>query len=422
MNSEKDRAFGGAEGGETLPPQTFLCYRGSTTGSTAGLEIARCVRDAIKDDKEFLPVFFAESYRYDFLSDLPQIFQSVRRVVIVLTVGFFDGFFEPSPDPETVLPREKDSVTLSELKMAFSHDCELLVVFSGEFSWQRVDPVALRRAKKYFGEENIDRLMHVSNPYVWKQAGNPPGDILDCFRLSSISGVRRFLRELGPETDRSFEIDITGFANQNNTAGVRSFLREYISREDDDTAYPAFFLLQLMLRQMKEYEQMREAFVEFGSRFSSFRSYSHVWVLYLIECGEDFDEEEALSQSWMDCVDFPDNAGFIHLFADVYATACERADPEKKKAVAARWGQRAAEMIEKALALDPDYAKYYCTKGRILALEKRYREAERSIGVAIDKEKSERQDYAIRLMNYQYHRIMVQVERKLDRLRGEERS
>ena len=421
MNSEQDRSFGGMEGGETLPPQTFLCYRGSTTGSTAGLEIARCVRDAIGDDKEFMPVFFSESYHYDILSDLPQIFQSVRRVVIVLTVGFFDGFFVPSPDPETVLPREKDSITLSELRMAFSHDCELLVVFSGEFSWQRVDPVALRRARKYFGEANLDRLMHVSNPYVWKQAGNPPGQILERFRLSAISGVRRFLRELGPETDRSFETDITGFANRNNTAGVRSFLRDYISREDDSTAYPAFFLLQLMLRQMKEYEQMREVFDEFGSRFSSFRSYSHVWVLYLIECGENFDEEEALSQSWTDCVEFPDNAGFIHLFADVYATVCERADPEKRLAIARKWGLRAERMIDKALRLDPNYAKFYSTKARILALEKKYPEAERSIGMAIDKEISSRRDYPIRLMNYQYYRIMIQMDKRLDRLRGDGR-
>ena len=422
MNGASYIAAESAEERETTPPQTFICYRGSTTGSTAGLEIGRYVRDAIRNEKEFKPVFFSESYHYDFLADLELIFQSVQKVVVVLTVNFFDGFFESSPDPETILPREKDSATLWELKLAFSHGCELFTVFSGEFSWQMVDPVTLWRAKRYFGEENIDRLMHVSNPYVWKQAGNSVKDIRESFSRTSVSNVRQFLRDLDPETERSFETRITSYAAQNNSEGVRRYLRDYISREnDDETAYRAFFLLQLMLRQVKEYEQMRQVFEKFGPRFAGFSSYSHVWVLYLIECGKDFDAEEALSLAWEDCETFKDNAGFIHLFADVYATACERAAPAARWELAAKWGRRAKEKIDLALSMDPRYAKYYCTKGRILALEKRYPEAERYISMAIDKENSGRKDYEIRLLTYQYHRIMVQMDIKLERLLEEGR-
>lgn len=125
---------------------------------------------------------------------------------------------------------------------------------------------------------------------------------------------------------------------------------------------------------------------------------------------------------------FPDNAGFVHLFADVYATVCERADPQERAAIIEKWGARAKEMVDKAIKESRDYAegrgyaKYYCTRARIQALQKNYREAERDINLAIDKEDSQRKDYVIRLLGYQYHKTMIQVEKKLDRLSEEGRA
>ena len=164
---------------------------------------------------------------------------------------------------------------------------------------------------------------------------------------------------------------------------------------------------------------MRENFRLWGQLYESKASYSHIRVLYLIESGEDFDAEEALALSEQDCETFPDNAGFVHLFADVYATVCERADPSERAALMEKWGARAEEMIDRAIELDAKYAKYYCTKARILALRKKYREAEHSINRAIDLEDAQQTVDLIRMLGYQYHKTMIQVEKKLDERFGE---
>lgn len=405
--------------------KTFICYRGSTTGNSAGKEIANCLHSVLSGEKEYAPVFLAEEFNYDFISDLESIFRSVERFVVVLNVNFFSDFFRDGGEPEHAAPNE-EAATLKEIKMALDCHCELYVVFSGEFSWDRVDPLTLRKLGAFFGEEALGRLRHVSNPYQWKQSGNSKAEILDCFNKSRLNGLRRFLRGLEADTERSFEGSVTQYANRNNSESIREYLKKIVEEEgESDIAYAAFYLLQVMLRQRKDFGQMRENFRRWGQLFESEASYSHIWVLYLIESGEDFDVEEALALSETDCETFPDNAGFVHLFADVYATVCERADPQERAALMEKWGARAEEMVDKAIKYSEDesgghgYAKYYCTKARILALRKEYREAEHNVNLAIDKEDSERKDYVIRLLGYQYHKTMIQMEKKLDERFGE---
>ena len=407
---------------DQAPPKTFICYRGTSSGSSVGEEIAKYLADEVfSDESSFSPVFFAEKKHYDFIDDLETIFRTVDKVIIVFSTGFFNGFFLESNDPAEILP-DPESSTLLELRTALDHGCDLYAVFSGEFSWNSVDIMTMNRLEKYFGKEDLGRIRHISNPYVWKQTGNPNNAVLEFFNKASLYNVREFLRHLSPETERSFENEVTKYARNNNTDGIRAYLKKYLGSNNDSSieSYAAFYLLLVMLRQLKEFEQMKDLFDRYGARFSGYRSYSHIWVLYLIECGDDFDTQEALALSWQDCVDFPGNAGFVHLFADVYATSCERAEPDKRKLIMREWGGRGIEMADLAISLDESYAKYYCTRARIFALHKDYRQAEHYINRAIDKEHSGRQDYLIRLLNYQYYKAMIQIDKKLDRKNREE--
>ena len=403
--------------------KTFICYRGGTTGNRAGKEIADCVKRVISREPDFAPVFLGDENfekKFDFISDLEPLFKTVERLVVVLNVNFFSDFFLEDGTPN------KESPTREELKLALERHCELFAVHSGEFSWNMVDKTTLKRLNDYFGEERFGRLRHLSNPYVWHQGENPPAEILKRFSKSSLNEVRGFLRNLEADTERSFEKSVTEFATNNNNEFTREQLRRIVKEEaGGGISYAAFYLLQVMLRQRKDFGQMLENFRRWGQIFESEASYSHIWVLYLIESGEDFDAEEALVLAETDCETFPDNAGFVHLFADVYATVCERANPQERAALMETWGARAEEMVDKAIKYSEDesggrgYAKYYCTKARILALRKEYREAEHNVNLAIDKEDSERKDYVIRLLGYQYHKTMIQMEKKLDERFGE---
>lgn len=402
--------------GDAVDPRTFICYRGTSSGNNAGLEIARYLAETVLADAEgFSPVFFAEDNRYDFMNDLEIIFKNIERFVIVLNVNFFSGFFLEEESGEGFAPNPESS-TLKEIEIALKSECEFFIVLSGEFTWEQVDPITIDRLESYYGKENVGRLRHTSNPYIWNQTDNSPAVILESFRKTSLHGVRLFLSNLQPETSRDFELDITNYAKRNNTHGSREYLREFIDANDGDIAYAAFYLLQVMLRQLKNYEQMRDIFDRYDARFSKHQSYSHIKVLFLVESGDDYDVDEVLTLAWNDCLEFSNNAGFIHLFADAYATSCELADPENRIAVIEKWGEKAEDMVNRAIELDNSYAKYYCTKARILALRNDFPAAQKNINLAIDKEDSRRNDYMIRLLNYQYYKTMIQFEKRIDSL------
>jgi tetratricopeptide (TPR) repeat protein len=102
------------------------------------------------------------------------------------------------------------------------------------------------------------------------------------------------------------------------------------------------------------------------------------------------------------------NAGVVHNFAETIASAYEESDVSTKSFIKNEWLEKANEAIDLAINLDSTYAKYYCTKGRLLAIEEKYDEAKESIRRAIDIEDSGKIDYVIRLGNYQYYLLLVQ--------------
>ena len=395
--------------------RTFVCYRGETSGTTAGSQIAAYVQPILDGDDEFAPAFYAPEKKYDFMSDLPAMFEAIEKVVIVFTVGFFRGFFLEDSENGQVRPNPESSTRL-EIELALKYHCDIYPIFSGEFSWDDIDPVTMDRLNQYYGAEAMDRLKHISNPYLWNQVRNTEEDILASFKKSSINNMWQFLRTLPAETERDFELKLTEFAKKNNwSADVRKRLKEILEDQAaaEEVRYAAFYLLQLMLRQIKDFPKMKDLFDRYAELFSRRLSYSHIWLLYLLESGVRYDVEEVLGLARNDCREMPDNAGIVHLFADIYVTACEKADRRQREELISGWGKDAWEAVDRAIELDDSYAKYYCTKGRMMALEHRYSEAENLISQAINREDSGREDYTIRLMNYQYHRIMIQMNRKL---------
>ena len=106
---------------------------------------------------------------------------------------------------------------------------------------------------------------------------------------------------------------------------------------------------------------------------------------------------------------FSHNAGFIHVFADTVARVCEESFGETQDRVRTKWLEHALVEVDRAIELDRRYAKYYCTRGRLLAQAARFDEALQDIRTAVDREDSSRADYAIRIGEYQYHNLRVQA-------------
>ena len=406
-------------GSEVSSYRTFICYRGKSVGHTAGLEIARVIYRVIRDEPDFASVFFAggTGVRYEYIHDAEPIISTVKKFILVLTTHFFDRFFldgetqeEAKPDPDP------DSATRTELELAFRYNCDIYPVFSGEFSWDRVEKKTIRELKKYYGKENIEGLMRRANVLRWKQDGNDPAEILRNLSEIGEDGILHFLRDRAAEGEmsRAYEVEITNCVRKNNSVSLRTWLEDILrsKKESEDVRYAAFYTLQTLLRRRKDYSDMGRLFQTWNKEFSPHPSYSHLWILYHLASGRSCDEESVLRAAYEERLRERENAGYVHLFADVFATFCERKRGEDREAAAARWAGLAMEAVEAAIALDDGYAKYYCTKGRILALCHDYGAAIAEIDRAIDREDSRRGDYLLRISDYQYHKVMIQMGRQ----------
>ena len=395
--------------------ETFLCYRGGSIGHPVSMEIAAEIYGMTDEKEEFGGVFFAKStgIAYDYIRDAEPIIRNTKRFVVVLCTDFFKGFFQ---NGSSISGADPESATCRELELAFQYNCDLYPILSGEFSWDKISRRELARLEEFYGKSNMDRLRHHSNAYRWKQGYNDPEEIKRYLLEPRFSGVLNFLRELGEETTRQFELDVTNFVMRNNSQSMRNWLEEIMkqSAEEERVRYAAFYTLQVMLRHLKDYAESRELYDAYRASFQDHPSFNHLWVLHVLENGSESEIVDALGLAYQDSLAFPGNAGFIHQFAVAFATVCEELDDEREaEAVNAKWGKRALKAIEKAIELDPKYAKYHCTKGRILAIDHDYTEAEKEINLAISLEDSRRSDYLIRLTDYQYYKILVRVKKRL---------
>lgn len=144
---------------------------------------------------------------------------------------------------------------------------------------------------------------------------------------------------------------------------MEELIQENIAR-DPDLAYSAFYALCTYYRRNKivgKYTRLIDAWQE---EFKSYASYAflklmcdkmvnpHDWEL--LETAKTLCGEPGLS----------DNYGVKHCYAEYVADACE-ADTGRMKHFVETYLQDAKDKLEEAIHADPEYAKFYVTRGRL---------------------------------------------------------
>ena len=82
-----------------------------------------------------------------------------------------------------------------------------------------------------------------------------------------------------------------------------------------------------------------------------------------------------------------------------------------KTTLGPKWKKRVFDEIDYAITKAPDYAKFYCTKGRILAIDGQFDRAEEMIREAISREDSAYEKYILRMIEYEGARLRIQAKR-----------
>lgn len=215
------------------------------------------------------------------------------------------------------------------------------------------------------------------------------------------------------EKSREYEKSISNFANEHSSEeGINAFTR--IMDQKGKYSYEAFFCLATIYRHNRDYSDFLELINKAEQRedLKNHVSFSHIKIMYETHSESLYDYDLLLSSAHQSACDLFDNAGYQHTFANAFATICEKCLPEDLEVIINSWYDSALYCVSRAIELEPDYAKFYCTKARIVSIKHHYEEASELILTAIDKENSKKPDYALLIGNYQYYRILIAIRKQ----------
>lgn len=222
-----------------------------------------------------------------------------------------------------------------------------------------------------------------------------------------IKTAEDFFQALPPERSRGYEKQLTRFTDQYSRPEHLECYNRMIE-ENHANAYEAFFCLCTIYRHNRDYARLN-SLLQSCSRFKKHLSYNHILAMYQVHSESFYDYDELLIMTCRDAEMMNDNSGYLHTFANAFATICENCGENNCESIINEWYDPALDAVNRAIELEPQYAKYYSTKARILNLRGNYGEALQLIMYAISLEKSERPDYALTISNYQYYRLYISM-------------
>lgn len=209
----------------------------------------------------------------------------------------------------------------------------------------------------------------------------------------------KLFSELPSEETREYEKRITQIA-MTCISPIQKRTLQTIADSNDSFAYEGFYCLCIVYRRNRDYDLMRKLIVT-HQHFKDRISFNHIVVGYQVHSESMYDYDELLESAYDDALNLYNNAGYLQAFCNAFATICENCNEEDRHSIVKRWYKHATKLINRAIFLDPDYAKFYWTKARIIAFNGEYTEAFRLIAQAISLEDSSRPDYFLTILNYQ---------------------
>jgi tetratricopeptide (TPR) repeat protein len=220
-----------------------------------------------------------------------------------------------------------------------------------------------------------------------------------------------FVEGLPEETTREYEVKLVAFGvhlTPSECEKLSLLLQhsydEHVAVRNTNIRFAAFFALCNYYRRMKHITQFKDLVDAYGNEFRNNALYPHlVSILY-----KQFETLSGLEQSIIYAEEavahLPNQVGVLHNYAETIICVKEQGGHVTDEKLA-----EAYQTINKVIYLSKEYAKFYCTRGRILAALGKISEAKEAILQAIDKEDSTKPDYAIRISDYQYHLIRIQT-------------
>ena len=292
-------------------------------------------------------------------------------------------------------------------------------------------------AQLSLSREELDKL--IRNIYKEESAAEKAGK-----KIMSKDAMRTALLELPKkEVLRDYETTVAKkYADKWAEASIRGELVELIDLIKEAPAYQspdwyvafgAFAVAVNFERLNKNHSKEKELLDTYRPYFEKEHPFFlHLDVLYRMDLVDEMDaripdEAEFLKKLLQDAMQNSENLaadsasngnfGGYHAFAELTAHLFECSfeplhdfltDPTSK------WLEHARDAATMAIASDRNYAKYYCTYGRVLAQMGELDEAIYNVSIAIDKEDHSRTNYAMRVMEYKSYYQQFRSQQKME--------
>ncbi len=220
------------------------------------------------------------------------------------------------------------------------------------------------------------------------------------------NNVKDLLISYGSPEIREFEIKLDGlqkdpqkfFALKKGECiydFCKKFIQTMITANNIEAAYAGFYFISIHSRRAQQFHKYEEFDLEFGATFRTQSTYNHITnVYYLATAIPEAKYHDILQKSWVDYQKFDNHSGIVHCFADIVATIYEDAILMQKNdyitLIRNSYLVDALKAVEKAMSLSAEnnrnYAKFYSTKGRLVAIEGDYVTGKKLIKQAISYE------------------------------------
>ncbi|WP_404459782.1 hypothetical protein [Sutcliffiella horikoshii] len=231
--------------------------------------------------------------------------------------------------------------------------------------------------------------------------------------LETYDNLEDFYLQLPPYDTREYEVQITDLVKYDK--GELLPLANKILFESDDSLirFSAFVTIATSLRRQKNTSKLKMFLSQYIEEFGDNPIYKHIFAMSRKMDGTKEGVLASIEYSHEALNLLKENhPGVVHSYAEAVATAIEKGYIQDLHE--ARNAIEALNAVMESDECSQKYAKFYCTLGRLYAIEKNYELAKEKILLAIDEEDSESKDYAIRIGDYQLQLFDIQVKEQLE--------
>lgn len=222
------------------------------------------------------------------------------------------------------------------------------------------------------------------------------------------SDIAKLFSALPSDDDDNYTIELKDIVLKNDLVKSEADVAGIItSHKNVKVRFAAFYALLIISREYENFTKYISYVDEYGLEFRTIKLYDIVLSTYYRNkgiMGEKENYVSAMRYGERACVALPSNLAVKHHFAELVALCLEENIPVDVAVI-----NTAIDRLEDVIVVWRSHAKYFCTKGRLLAAKGDFTQAIANVKKALDMEKIEDKDSMIRIGQYNYYLLSINM-------------